>query len=89
MNVIAKRNLLKDFSNPSGAVLVSTPYIGYTYDVTNSGDLFTKRLRLSTMKYPSDKTLTYWDVIRLKHYGFDIGLRKIMGLGIDRCEAMR
>ena len=52
--------LAKDYSNPSGAVQVaSTPYIGYTYDVTKSGDMFTKRLRLSTMKYPSGKTLTY------------------------------
>jgi len=52
--------LAKDYSNPSGAVATSTtPYIGYTYDVTKSGGNFTKRLRLSTMKYPSGKTLTY------------------------------
>ena len=52
--------LAKDYSHPGGAVVVaSTPYIGYTYDVTKSGDVFTKRLRLSTMKYPSGKTLTY------------------------------
>jgi YD repeat-containing protein len=52
--------LAKDFSNPSGAVAIaSTPYIGYTYDVTKLGDLFTKRLRLTTMKYPSGKILSY------------------------------
>ena len=52
--------LSKDFSNPSGAVnTASTPYIGYTYDTTKSGDNFTKRLRRTTMKYPSGKTLTY------------------------------
>ena len=51
--------LAKEFSNPSGAVMVATPYIGYTYDTTKSGDLFTKRLRLTAMKYPSNKTLNY------------------------------
>ena len=41
--------LVKDFSNPGGTVAIaSTPYIGYTYDTTKSGDQFTKRLRLST-----------------------------------------
>ena len=51
--------LAKDFSNPSGGVLASTPYIGYTYDTTKSGDQFTKRLRLTAMKYPGGKTLNY------------------------------
>jgi YD repeat-containing protein len=51
--------LSKDFSNPTVAVVVATtPHIGYTYDATQSGGNFTKRLRLSTMKYPSGKTLT-------------------------------
>jgi len=52
--------LAKEFSNPNGVVNVaSTPYIGYTYDTMESGDLFTKRLRPITMKYPSGKTLTF------------------------------
>ena len=52
--------LAKNYSNPGGAVVVATtPYIGYTYDTTKSGDNFTKRLRRTTMKYPSGKTLTY------------------------------
>jgi len=52
--------LVRDFSNPNGAVHVaSTPHIGYTYDATKSGEYFTKRLRQETMKYPSGKTLSY------------------------------
>ena len=51
--------LSKDFSNPSGAVIASTPYIGYAYDTAKSGEFFTRRLRQTTMKYPSGKTLTY------------------------------
>ena len=52
--------LSKDYSNPSGTVVVaSTLHTAYTYDTTKSGDNFTKRLRLLTMKYPSGKTLTY------------------------------
>ena len=47
------------FFNPSEAILATTPYIGYTYDVTQSGGNFTKRLRPLTMKYPSGKTLNY------------------------------
>jgi RHS repeat-associated protein len=51
--------LAKEFSNASGAVVASTPHIGYTYDVTKSGEFFTRRLRPVTIKYPSGKTLTY------------------------------
>jgi len=52
--------LVRDFSNPNGAVQVaSIPHIGYTYNATKSGEFFTRRLRPATMKYPSGKTLTY------------------------------
>jgi len=51
--------LVRDFSNPNGAVVVaSTPHIGYTYNTAKSGEFFTRRLRPTTMKYPSGKTLT-------------------------------
>jgi len=39
--------------------VAATQYIGYTYDTTKSGDLFTNRLQLTSMTYPSSKTLTY------------------------------
>jgi hypothetical protein len=52
--------LSKEFSNPSGAVAITTtPHIGYTYDTAKFGDFFTKLLRPVTMKYPSGKILTY------------------------------
>ena len=52
--------LAKDFSNPSGTVVVATaPYIGYTYDVTKSGTNFTKQLRPTSVKYPGGKTINY------------------------------
>ena len=52
--------LSKDFSNPNGeAIGVFTPFTGYTYDTTKTGDVFTKSLRLKSMTYPSGKTLTY------------------------------
>jgi hypothetical protein len=47
--------LAKEYQNSSGSVVSASPYVGYTYDVTKSDDLFTKRLRLSTMKYPNGK----------------------------------
>jgi len=69
--------LAKEFSNPSGSVNVETAqYIGYTYDTMKSGDLFTKRLQLAAMKYPSGKTLTYdYDAIgnvTNEFIGFDV-----------------
>ncbi|MCL2624019.1 MAG: RHS repeat-associated core domain-containing protein, partial [Planctomycetaceae bacterium] len=52
--------LAKDFSNPSGAVNTSTSlYVGYTYDAAKSGDLFTKRLRPTSLRYPSATMINY------------------------------
>jgi RHS repeat-associated protein len=34
-------------------------YVGYTYDTTKNGDYFTKRLRPTTLRYPSNTTINY------------------------------
>jgi hypothetical protein len=46
--------LSREYSNPGGAVNTSTSlYAGYTYDTTKGGDFFTKKLRPTSVRYPS------------------------------------
>jgi hypothetical protein len=51
--------LAKEYQNPSGSVESSSLYVGYTYDTTKSGDYFTRRLRPTTLRYPSNTTINY------------------------------
>ena len=51
--------LAKEYQPPSGAVTTSSKYIGYSYDATKSGELFTKRLRQTSLRYPSNTMVNY------------------------------
>jgi len=51
--------LAKEYQDPSGAATTASLYVGYTYDVTKSGDLFTKRLRPTSLRYPSATMINY------------------------------
>jgi hypothetical protein len=56
----ARGQLSKEVSaSGSGVSTSTTPYIGYTYDTAKSGDLYTKRLRPISLRYPSGRTLSY------------------------------
>ena len=51
--------LAKEYQNPSGSVTTSSKYVGYSYDATKSGEFFTKRLRPTSLRYPSATTINY------------------------------
>lgn len=51
--------LAKEYQNPSGAATTSSLYVGYSYDATKSGELFTKRLRPTSVRYPSAQVVNY------------------------------
>jgi RHS repeat-associated protein len=52
--------LSNEYSSTTGAVdTSSTPYIGYTYDTTKSGTLYTKSLRPTSVIYPGGRTINY------------------------------
>jgi hypothetical protein len=51
--------LAKEYQNPSGNVDSSSLYVGYTYDTAKSGEFFIKRLRPTSLRYPSDTTINY------------------------------
>ena len=56
----ARGQLAKEYQSFGSAVNTSTtPYVGYSYDTTKSGDLYTKRLRPNSLRYPSGRTLSY------------------------------
>jgi RHS repeat-associated protein len=51
--------LAREYQNPSGVASTSSLYTGYTYDTTKSGEFFTKRLRMTSQRYPSATTINY------------------------------
>jgi RHS repeat-associated protein len=51
--------LAKEYQNPTGAVDVNTPYVGYVYDTAQSGGCFVNKLRLSSVFYPSGAVVNY------------------------------
>jgi hypothetical protein len=51
--------LSKEYQEHAGAKGESTPYVGYNYDATASGGLFTKGSRRTSVRYPNGRLVFY------------------------------
>ena len=51
--------LTKEYQEHSGAKGGSTPYVGYNYDTTAAGGLFTKGSRRTSVRYPNGRLVFY------------------------------